>query len=405
MSRQNLAQSGGHPWVAHGCLEGAAGFATDAMQLLGPPYRDAGRDRSRARSAERATPARGRLPDDPVRGRHARSRAAQAAWTFFGLYEPDHAEASSDADLARIDQAQQALGDFRGRPGGALRAGAQPAAGRATGRGPVRSTQADDRRALSGARARGARGRPAHVLLHARWPAQPPRRAARQGADGAAPPRHAPAHRPGHAARTRRRCARPAGCTACSPRSSRSATRRFHKLFSVSRDPYNITRSSGLRILVDEGDGWRLLAVPSAFEIGLSDCRWIYRLDEPHRHGAGGRLGRRPGDAVAHRGRRRALPVPGVRPPGARRARARPRRPDRDRRGATGGSRSAPTRHPCGASAIRMPSTIWSPARRMRSRRSAATSCCTRTASRAAAPTWRCGRARRTSCASPSWAR
>ena len=54
----------------------------------------------------------------------------------------------------------------------------------------------------------------------------------------------------------------------------------FHKLFSVSRDPYNITRSSGLRILIDAGGGWRLLAVPSAFEIGLSDCRWIYRLDE-----------------------------------------------------------------------------------------------------------------------------
>src|SRR4029453_1831768 len=52
----------------------------------------------------------------------------------------------------------------------------------------------------------------------------------------------------------------------------------FHKLFSVSRDPYNITRSSGLRILIDEGDRWRLLAVPAAFEIGLSDCRWIFRL-------------------------------------------------------------------------------------------------------------------------------
>jgi cellobiose phosphorylase len=54
----------------------------------------------------------------------------------------------------------------------------------------------------------------------------------------------------------------------------------FHKLFSVSRDPYNIMRTSGLRILIDAGAGWRLLAVPSAFEIGLSDCRWIYRLDD-----------------------------------------------------------------------------------------------------------------------------
>ncbi|MGH8723154.1 MAG: hypothetical protein ACREU4_14285, partial [Burkholderiales bacterium] len=40
------------------------------------------------------------------------------------------------------------------------------------------------------------------------------------------------------------------------------------------------TRSSGLRILIEAAGGWRLLAVPSAFEIGLSDCRWIYRLDE-----------------------------------------------------------------------------------------------------------------------------
>ncbi len=54
----------------------------------------------------------------------------------------------------------------------------------------------------------------------------------------------------------------------------------FHKLFSVSRDPYNITRASGLRMLVETKDGWRLLTVPSAFEMWLSDSRWIYRLGE-----------------------------------------------------------------------------------------------------------------------------
>src|SRR5271157_2160087 len=54
----------------------------------------------------------------------------------------------------------------------------------------------------------------------------------------------------------------------------------FHKLFSVSRDPYNVTRGSGLRMLVDLDDGWRLLTVPSAFEMGLGDCRWIYRFGQ-----------------------------------------------------------------------------------------------------------------------------
>src|SRR5262249_30079930 len=41
MCRQNQAQDGMHPWVALGCLDGAAGFATDALQLFGPAARDA----------------------------------------------------------------------------------------------------------------------------------------------------------------------------------------------------------------------------------------------------------------------------------------------------------------------------------------------------------------------------
>ena len=37
MSRQNLAQNGSHPWILHACLDGAAGFATDALQVSGRP--------------------------------------------------------------------------------------------------------------------------------------------------------------------------------------------------------------------------------------------------------------------------------------------------------------------------------------------------------------------------------
>jgi hypothetical protein len=33
-------------------------------------------------------------------------------------------------------------------------------------------------------------------------------------------------------------------------------------------------------MLLETRGGWRLLTVPSAFEMGLSDCRWIYRLRE-----------------------------------------------------------------------------------------------------------------------------
>ena len=51
----------------------------------------------------------------------------------------------------------------------------------------------------------------------------------------------------------------------------------FHKLFSVSRDAYNITRASGLRVLAEIDGAWRLLTLPSRFDMGLSDCRWEYR--------------------------------------------------------------------------------------------------------------------------------
>ena len=81
--------------------------------------------------------------------------------------------------------------------------------------------------------------------------------------------------------------------------------------------------------------GRRLAAARGA--VRLRDWPQRLPLDLPprraDRHGASGRSGRRAGDAVAHRGRGPAMPVPGVRPPGPRRARARPCRPDRDRRG------------------------------------------------------------------------
>ena len=100
MSRQNLSQGGAHPWTAHGCLEGAAGFATDFRELIGPAHRDAD---------QFGLPFGTSLPSSRLQYETAcaalQSEAATlapgaaASWTFFGLYEPDHPAASSDADL------------------------------------------------------------------------------------------------------------------------------------------------------------------------------------------------------------------------------------------------------------------------------------------------------------------
>lgn len=274
MSRQNLKQSSGHPWVAHGCLEGAAGFATDAMQLLGPAYRDAGRvDPTRDLPSERlqhevACP----MIQSPKIVLEAHG---EATWTFFGLFEPDHAEASSDADLAKIDGVEQALGAFAPGP----TTPCEPVRSLLQDAAPVASLPLDPTvlypdhahdeqvggRLLSFFTPDGAHNR--HVVLRDK--------------ERAVPRRHGAMLRSGQGMLLDETTL----CATCWMHGVFATlltigNTSFHRLFSPARDPYNITRSGGLRILIETDAGWQLLGVPSVFEIGLSDCRWIYRLEE-----------------------------------------------------------------------------------------------------------------------------
>ncbi len=91
MTRQNLSQGGAHPWVAHGCLEGAQGFATDFRDVLGPADRDAdglhmpfaSRLASRRLQYETACAA---LQSPAC----ILAPGATKVFNFFGLYLPDH---------------------------------------------------------------------------------------------------------------------------------------------------------------------------------------------------------------------------------------------------------------------------------------------------------------------------
>lgn len=51
----------------------------------------------------------------------------------------------------------------------------------------------------------------------------------------------------------------------------------FNKCLGVVRGAYNFLRSSGQRIFIDTENGYKMLAMPSAFEMGLNFCRWIYK--------------------------------------------------------------------------------------------------------------------------------
>jgi cellobiose phosphorylase len=51
----------------------------------------------------------------------------------------------------------------------------------------------------------------------------------------------------------------------------------FNTLLSVCTSAFNLSPETGQRIFVNTGGGYRLLGVPSAFEMGLNYCRWIFK--------------------------------------------------------------------------------------------------------------------------------
>lgn len=53
----------------------------------------------------------------------------------------------------------------------------------------------------------------------------------------------------------------------------------FQKFLGVVRNALDITGAGGLRIALATDDGWKTLGTPSAFEMSMEGCRWLYRLD------------------------------------------------------------------------------------------------------------------------------
>ncbi|MBY3597667.1 GH36-type glycosyl hydrolase domain-containing protein [Rhizobium bangladeshense] len=277
MNRQNLKQPGArNPWLVQGCLNGAVAYATDAIQLAQAKHRQGellvgpfGTSLpSERRQQEMACPA--------IQSKTFSVPASGATAGFFALFAADHAEASGDADLSRLDGIEpsgntaadtEALAPVRSLLQGAPLLEAQALDKKAIGQlYPERSLEERaHRKLLSFFVPDGVLNR--HVVLRDK--------------ELVVARRHGAIVRSGQNMllddTTLAATCWMQGIFAAQLTIGNTS---FHKLFSVSRDPYNLTRASGLRILADLGAGWQLLAVPSAFEMGLSDCRWIYECPE-----------------------------------------------------------------------------------------------------------------------------
>ena len=279
MSRQNLDQGGRHPWLVQGCVEGTAAYATDALQVFGPGFRLSGTIAlpfgtslpSLRLQHEVACPV---LQSAPL----SLEPGETAQLTLFGLVLADHPDASGPADLDRLD----------GIKASAARLASAPIATASTVLSLIETAplampaaltteaidrlyperlreEAKDGPLLSFFVTEGAQNR--HVVTAAK--------------EALVTRRTGIILRSGDSfmldEKTLAATCWMQGIFAAQLTIGNTS---FHKLFSVSRDPYGLTRASGLRILIDQGEGWQLLGVPSLFDMGLSDCRWIYALGE-----------------------------------------------------------------------------------------------------------------------------
>ncbi|RZJ08449.1 MAG: hypothetical protein EOP39_13830 [Rubrivivax sp.] len=273
--RQNQAQRGRHPWLLAGSLRRVESFATDAAQVWGhaareglpPPAIVAGLPGQRLQH-EHALVA---LQDEAV----TLAPGASVAAGFFLSVQPDHAEASSDADLTCVS-ALFALPEARpeepldtpGRaPAASLFATAPQLASRDVDvaqhfPGDHRHEESQDGRLLSFFTADAG-----HVVLREK---------------------ELLVQRPhGHILRSGHHLVPDEGAltsTCWMGGVFHSMLTQGHvsinRLLSTQRSLLGLFRTAGLRLFVQmEEGGWQLLGLPSAFEMQPQRCRWLYAHD------------------------------------------------------------------------------------------------------------------------------
>jgi cellobiose phosphorylase len=276
--RQNQAQGGRHPWLLAGSLRRAEGYATDAAQVWGYAARE-------------GRPAPGLLtglPNARLQQEHAvvalqdqtltLAPGATVSAGFFLSLQPHHAEASSEADLARLPtllalpeaQAGAPL-DVPGlAPAASLFASAPPLASTDLDAEACRQLFAGERRAeewRDGQLLSFFSGDASHVVLRAKelLVQRPHGHILRSGEHLV----------PDEAALT---------STCWMGGAFHSMLTQGHvsinRLLSTQRSLLGLFRSAGLRLFVQApGQGWRLLGLPSAFEMQPQRCRWLYAHD------------------------------------------------------------------------------------------------------------------------------
>jgi 1,2-beta-oligoglucan phosphorylase len=281
-SRQNLAAEGRNPWSLIGSLRKGASYATDALQFYGLAYR----------GGEAPAGLMADLPSSRLQHEHSLIVLRDAAIDlepgertsagFFGRYLEDHPEATSPADLRQVDE-------VLALPEATAAAMASPALPAAQSRGPqtlFSTAQPLPVQDLSTSELQS--------LFAGPW------RHPEVGESGETLSFFYGVHRHVVLRAKERQVLRPHGHLLRSGRhmtpDETSLTSTvwmngvFHSMLTQGHVSINrmlstvhsylgLFRSHGQRVFVTINGEWRLLEVPSAFEMSPAACSWIYRYD------------------------------------------------------------------------------------------------------------------------------
>jgi len=275
-SRQTQAQPGGtYPWLLQGCLPAASGFTTEGLDFFAPRGPASALERpvigQRVRQGETAYVA---LQSNDA----TLAAGASQRWTFFAQFDANHPDPTAPGDAGRIADILKRLADLSPLP--------TQRAGRRFSATVFDASTADGAEELSDSELSALFPRPwrheetINGRLHSFFFGHDARHVVLRVKENASPRPH------GHILRAGGGFAPDCGilsvtCYAAGVFASHLAmgNTSLAKLISGTRDRLNVLRSGGIRMLVRSGpnERWSLLAVPTAFEMAVDECRWIYK--------------------------------------------------------------------------------------------------------------------------------
>ena len=277
-SRQGYKQLERNPWLMHGCLSGSRGYLADGFQFYGLDYKETNIPGALLKPE---------LPNSVLQYEFALptllsrkmklAAASETAVTFFAVYDPDHSPASGRQDLPLAEKAAAVAArevpdnfQWNTRGGSAVLPALFNRVSMFQSRnltaseiasyfpGAKRNIEKKDSQLLS-----FYYGDHAHVALRAKELLQ-------ERPQGMI-------YRSGHDTKMTDDILTTTvyGYGVFNSQLAIGSSE-FNKLISVSRNHLNVVKSCGQRIFVETDNGYVLLGLASAVEMGLNYTRWIY---------------------------------------------------------------------------------------------------------------------------------